>query len=119
MAANGPDTDNGGRGRVLRFERRGISALRGRTSFAAPPRPRRSVVEDLDKYTYRGGEPEDDRQRLITNAAASLILITLIACGVWLADTIIAMRDRQDCVLSGRTNCAPIERHEHGAALQN
>jgi hypothetical protein len=104
--------------RILRFERRGAAGLRGRTPFSAAPPSRRSLVEDVDKYTYRNGESESDRQRMINNAVASAILITLIICGVWLTDTIVAMRDKQDCVLSGRTNCAPIEHPKRSAQIQ-
>jgi len=50
---------------------------------------------------------------MMVNAAAAAVLLVLIVCGVWLADTIAAMRDRQDCALSGRSNCAPIERTHH------
>ena len=107
-----------GTGRILPFERRGIAALRGRTRFAAPPPARRSPVPDIDTYTYRDGDAEDNRHRMINNAVASIILITLIACGVWLADAIVKMRDRQDCALSGRTNCAPIELTERGPVIQ-
>jgi hypothetical protein len=39
-----------------------------------------------------------------------MILVALIVSGVWLADTIVKMRDIQDCVLSGRGNCFPITR---------
>jgi hypothetical protein len=102
-------TPGNDRGRILRFERR--TAQRGPTPLSPTKKAgRRPLIEDVDKYAYRGGEAEDERRRLVTNAAASLILIALIASGVWLADTIIAMRDRQDCVISGRTNCAPITR---------
>jgi hypothetical protein len=101
------------RGHILRFERRGAAALRGRTPFAAPPGARSSPVEGLEKYIYRDEQADDDRHRMIANAIASAILLFLIVCGVWLSDTIIRMRDSQDCVLSGRSNCAPIERASH------
>jgi len=103
-----PEAPSQDTGHVLRFERRGVAALRGRTPFAAPPR--QSPVEGLEKYIYRNDAAEDDRHRMMVNAAAAAVLLVLIVCGVWLADTIAAMRDRQDCALSGRSNCAPIER---------
>jgi hypothetical protein len=115
MTSNKPRS---GTARILPFERRGIAALRGRTPFAAPPPARRSPVPDVETYAYRSSDTEDDRHRMINNAVASIILVTLIACGVWLADTIVKMRDRQDCALSGRTNCAPIELTERGPVIQ-
>jgi hypothetical protein len=96
-------------GLILRFEPRGITALRGRTPFAAPPT---SPVDDIDKYMHRAGDDscDDDDRRMVGNAVASMILVALIVSGVWLADTIVKMRDIQDCVLSGRGNCFPIAR---------
>jgi hypothetical protein len=101
------------RGHILRFERRGAAALRGRTPFSAPPGARTSPVEGLEKYVHRNEQADDDRHRMIGNVVASAILLFLIVCGVWLSDTIIRMRNSQDCVLSGRSNCAPIERSAH------
>jgi hypothetical protein len=94
-----------GAGRVLRFERRGVASLRGRTPFAVP----RSPVKDLRKYALRNEDAEDHRHRMIANGLAMLILALLVGCGIWLADAIVKMRDLQDCALSGRTNCAPIQ----------
>ena len=120
MTSNSPDQPDRVTARILRFER--PAALRGRTPFAASSvgvKPHLSPVEDVEKYIYRAGDPEDERQRMITNAAASLVLITLIICGVWLTDIIIGMRDSQDCALSGRTNCAPIAHPDRAAAIHN
>jgi hypothetical protein len=114
-----PNKPGNATARILPFERRGVAALRGRTPFAAPPSPRRSPVPDIEAYAYRSGDAEDDRHRMINNAVASIILVTLIASGVWLADAIVKMRDRDDCALSGRTNCMPIELTEQGPVIQN
>jgi len=94
-----------GAGRVLRFERRGVTSLRGRTPFAVPPSP----VKDLRKYADRNEDAEDHRHRMIANGLAMIILVLLVGCGIWLADAIIRIRESQDCALSGRTNCAPIQ----------
>jgi hypothetical protein len=37
------------------------------------------------------------------------VLALIVSCGIWLANTMTQMRNDQDCVLSGRTNCAPIK----------
>jgi hypothetical protein len=109
MHADSPGA-NDDTGEVLKFERRGVAALRGRTPFAVAPAARPSPVDDIEKYVHRTDDEADDRHRMIANAAATAILLLLILCGVWLADTIAKMRDAQDCVLSGRSNCAPIAR---------
>lgn len=66
------------------------------------------VVEDLTKYE-RDGAADDYRHRMIVNAIAFVFVIGLIAAGLWLADTMAAMRKNQDCVLSGRRGCTPVE----------
>jgi hypothetical protein len=43
------------------------------------------------------------------NAAAFLFVVALIGGAVWIADTLATMRKNQDCVLSGRRGCSPIE----------
>jgi len=40
---------------------------------------------------------------------AFVVLAIIVACGVWLTSTMSEMRKNQDCVLSGRMNCAKIE----------
>ena len=95
MTANEPDDKMG---RVLPFRR-----------SARPPHDKRdeAPVEGLDKYA-RGGEPDDYRQRMINNGLALAALVILGAIGVWLATSIAEMRRNQDCVLSGRRDCARI-----------
>ncbi len=67
-----------------------------------------ATVEDLTKYA-RGENPDDYRHRMIVNVVAFVFVIGLIAAGLWLADTMAAMRKNQDCVLSGRRGCTPVE----------
>ncbi|HWV53214.1 hypothetical protein [Pseudorhodoplanes sp.] len=64
--------------------------------------------DDLDQYK-RSEEPDDFRHRTLVNAAAFLFVTCLIIAGVWLADTITTMRKAQDCVLSGKRGCTPVE----------
>jgi hypothetical protein len=75
--------------------------------------PRQSVVpadpvEDLAKYERSEGA-DDYRHRMIVNVVAFLFVIGLIGAGIWLADTMARMRKDQDCVLSGRRGCTPVE----------
>ena len=84
--------------RVVQF-RRGSGGAR-------PPAP--SPVEDLTKYERSDGT-DDYRHRMIVNFAAFFLVVVLIGVGIWIADTMAAMRKNQDCVLSGRRGCTPVE----------
>jgi hypothetical protein len=85
--------------RILNF-RRG-SAGTSRTSTPAP-------VQDLAKYE-RGEGGDDYRHRMMMNTVAFVFVAALIGAGLWLAETMAELSKNQDCVLSGRRNCAPVE----------
>ncbi|MBI3705724.1 MAG: hypothetical protein HY244_18165 [Rhizobiales bacterium] len=86
--------------RVVNF-RRGRANAR---PSVVPPDP----VEDLAKYERIEGA-DDYRHRMMVNVVAFLFVIGLIGAGIWLADTMARMRKDQDCVLSGRRGCTPVE----------
>jgi hypothetical protein len=46
---------------------------------------------------------------MTVNIAAFAVVLALIGVGIWLADTMAQMRKNQDCVLSGRRGCTPVE----------
>ena len=46
---------------------------------------------------------------MLVNLAALLATIVLALAGAWLAVQMADLRKKQDCVLSGRRNCAPID----------
>jgi hypothetical protein len=101
MPSHAPQPDNE-RGQVLPFQRHGQVRPR------VPPRPPEdSPVEDVGKYA-RSEEPDNYRQRMINNGLAFAFCIALVVIGVWLATSIAEMRKNQDCVLSGRRNCANV-----------
>jgi len=81
--------------------RRGPAGMR-------PPVTGQAPVEGLAKYQRSEG-PDDYRHRMIVNVAAFAFVIGLIGAGLWLADTMAQMRKNQDCVLSGRRGCTPVE----------
>jgi hypothetical protein len=86
------------RGRLLRFIHRRSRDLPGRP------------VADLGKY--EGGDEHDDyRHRMVTNVAAFVFLLALVGAGVWIVDTMASVRKNQDCVMSGRRNCAAVDIH--------
>ena len=88
--------------RVLKFRPRGSLFVRN------PPPP--SPVEDLGKYERAEPDaPDDYRHRMIVNGAAVVVTVLLVAGGIWIANSMAQYRKNQDCVLSGRRNCTPIE----------
>jgi hypothetical protein len=99
MTKDGPSSPDSEH-RILSFRRRSGGARR---PFVRPP-----PADDLAKYA-RGGENDDYRHRMIVNAAALLFVAALIGTGLWLAQSMAELRRNQDCVMSGRRNCAPIE----------
>ena len=86
------------KGHVLRFRHRRSTELESK----AP------ADDDLAKY-HRDETVDDYRHRMIVNGAALVFVIALIGIGIWLADTMAQMRRNQDCVLSGRRGCTPVE----------
>lgn len=71
-------------------------------------RPEGPPADDLDQYA-RGAEPDDFRHRMVVNAIAFMFVAALVLAGFWLADTITTMRKTQDCILTGKRGCAPVE----------
>ena len=95
---------------VLPFRRRGGTLVAGGAyGTRAPARePPAGIPDDFGKY--EGGAVEDDyRHRMMVNLAALGVIVVLASAGAWLAITLADMRKTQDCFLSGRRNCAPID----------
>jgi hypothetical protein len=92
--------------RVVPFRSHGARASGGARRLPQSPA---SPQDALAKY--EGGEEREDtyRHRMMVNLAALGFIIVLALVGVWLAMQIIQMRKNQDCILSGRRNCAPID----------
>jgi len=85
-------------GRVIDFRRGKVRAR--------PPDP--SPFESLSKYEH-DQDQDDYRHRMTVNAVVFVFVVGLIGAAVWLADTMATMRKNQDCVLSGRRGCTPVE----------
>ena len=64
---------------------------------------------DLEKFATSPETAAEYRHRMIVNTLAFVFIIALVGAGLWLADTMAAMRKNQDCVLSGRRGCTPVE----------
>lgn len=105
-------TDEGASGdagrRVILFRPR--AGAPPTTAIPAPSWERdvSSPVSDLTKFE-RTQEQDDYRHRMIVNAVALVFTILLAAAGIWLAESMAALRKNQDCVLMGRRGCSPIE----------
>jgi hypothetical protein len=104
--STGADDDH----QVLPFRPRNAAPEAGHGSHwpLHPGKPAAPSVKGLAKY--EGGDSEDNyRHRMMVNLAALLVTVALSIAGVWLAVQIADMRKTQDCVLSGRRNCMPID----------
>jgi hypothetical protein len=98
--------DAGPFGQILKFEPR----RSGQPSFAAATtQPFEDDPGDFARFEQAQDEPIDYRHRMIMNLIALAILIALVGLGVWIADTISDLQREQDCLMQGRSNCAPIE----------
>ena len=71
-----------------------------------------TAVADLQKY-QRAREEEDYRHRMVVNGLALAFCIVLAVAGVWLVNEIAEMKRIQDCVLSGRAGCIPLDIAPH------
>ena len=85
-------------GRVVPFRRRG--------SLFGINRPQPSPVQDLERFE-RTDEDDDYPHRMWMNAMATVVIVLLIAGGIWIANSMATMRKNQDCFLSGKRNCNP------------
>jgi hypothetical protein len=101
---------NEARGRILLFRPRASKQRTGNPDSAGRSAEDHAAVADLAKYEGSEG-PDDFRHRMITNAIAFIFIVMLTATGIWLAEAISSMWKNQDCLLSGRRNCAPIDVH--------
>ena len=88
---------------------RQVISFRTRRPGAGAPGPARQDSDDLSAYARTPEDPSEYRQRMAVNAAVALFVVTLIGIAIWLADTMTDMRRNQDCVLSGRRGCSPVE----------
>ena len=91
-------------------DNRVVSIRRGRPAF----RPSQANANtppsagNLDEFERESG-PDDYRHRMIANVAAFGFVVLLVLAGVWIANSLAAMRKNQDCVLSGKRGCTPVE----------
>ena len=97
--------------RVVPFRPRSTLQHRGVVSGGPPvPFHRRETMQpealDLSRYEQVREEPDDFRHRMLANIAAFAFTVALTAIGIWLAMSIADLRKTQDCVQTGRRDCA-------------
>ena len=90
QGSRGRKSGNGGR--VLEFKRK-LSA----TKKVTPINP------------VRHFEAEEDCRRMQQNLAAALIIVFLIASGIWLIDHLRASARIAACLEAGHHNCVPLD----------
>jgi hypothetical protein len=76
-----------------------------------PPDPvsaSRPEVGDLSRFERSADTQDDYRHRMVVNVLAFVFCILLVLAGVWLTSKLAQMRKDQDCVLSGRVGCTPV-----------
>ena len=59
----------------------------------------------------RSEDGEDSDQRRSAALIGLIIILALAIAGVWLVRELREKSALEDCLMSGRTNCAPIEAH--------
>ncbi|MBI3436834.1 MAG: hypothetical protein HY056_17420 [Proteobacteria bacterium] len=97
-------------GHIIAFNRRDGPAAARNVEPSAISAADGLARTDIEKFADGVAPAEDDyRHRMMLNMAVAAAIVLLIAIGLWIADTMAVMRKNQDCVLSGRRGCAPIE----------
>jgi hypothetical protein len=56
----------------------------------------------------RGDAPETDRERRNANLILFAIVIVIVGGGLWLGNALLEARRADECMSSGRRNCAPV-----------
>jgi hypothetical protein len=82
-----------------------------RSQAPHPPAPSPAPADDdLRRFEQEDAESaEAYRHRMKVNLAAFAFVLVLIGAAFWMADAIFTMRKNQDCVLTGRRSCAPVD----------
>jgi len=55
-----------------------------------------------------GDEPETAAERRLINILIVGFILFVLGAGLWLGDALLASRQMDECMSSGRRNCAPI-----------
>jgi hypothetical protein len=90
----------------------------GTRRFADPhviefrPRPRSKKPKEVPIIDpIRRREIEEDRQRMQQNLAAAIVLVLVLAAGLWLIHELRTSTDILTCIEAGYRNCLPTDWH--------
>lgn len=82
--------------------------IRTRRPFRPAPCVIEPPAEELEKFA-QSNEPDDFQHRMRVNLIAFGFVALLVVSALWLANSLATMRKDQDCVLSGKRGCTPVE----------
>ena len=63
----------------------------------------------LDNNEPKLTPEEEERDRRTANIVLLVVAVVLVGAGIWLGNALVDARKADDCMASGRRNCAPIE----------
>jgi len=101
----GPDE----RGRVLHLPPRHPLAGNDNCPPDAARSSNRATIGDLSRFERKSESVDDYRHRMVVNVLAFVIVVLLVVAGIWLTSKLAQMRKDQDCVLTGRRGCTPVD----------
>jgi hypothetical protein len=65
-------------------------------------------ASEPSRPSHSGDAPETESERRLTNILIVGFILFVIGAGLWLSDALLEARRIDECVSSGRRNCAPI-----------
>lgn len=68
-----------------------------------------NTVKDARVTEPDDNEPEDERDRRVTNIFLVVFFLVVVGAGLWLVEAMVKQREIDNCVAQGRRNCVPIE----------
>jgi hypothetical protein len=107
MTAKGPDSAKGEDG-IVKFRPRTLAKDQAGAQKPDDTRETAAGAADLSHYERDRPNADDYRHRMLANVAAIVFTALLTVAAIWLTTKLKDLRDMQDCVLTGRRDCARI-----------
>lgn len=67
------------------------------------------MADSNDQKQKTPPDDSDERDRRAANIFLLVVAVVVVAAGAWLVDAMIAAKKADECISSGRRNCAPID----------
>ncbi len=83
------------------------AALAANREYSEPDGNRSEAMSQPPRH--HDDEPETESERRWTNIFIVGFIVGVVATGLWLVDAMLKARQADECMASGRRNCAPIE----------